>query len=258
METSSPRWAVTLFGTDADRIREAAATSLAETEDAMLSAHAVGRSKHQFAASGARMTNQFERLLDNIMELDIPGTRVVEHLAVFYKLVLVHDVLLFPYRADTKERVEPSDKWPKKVSKIVRELFAFAPERRWETPSLFETGADNKVELRATLASLPESTQLVLVPYVMNLSGLRAAWWGQAALAGKGSLLQWVHKPESLLSQNQTRATGVPPYSAHSFDAGDMPEAKMTVRSDAERKFNVPPVTEQEASHSDVIENNEG
>lgn len=258
MEKITPPWAVSLFGKeDAHRIAEAVVMSLLATENAMLNTHAQAESKLQFAAAGARMTNQFDQLVKHINALDIPNTRIVERLGVWYKLVIVHDVLLFPYRDDTKERAEPGGKWPKKVTKIVRELFTFSPAPSWETPTLDGMEDDEKIEVRKALASLIPTPQLVLIPYVMNLSGVRQVWWGQGAMLNSSGELEWVGGPESLLSVGKAKPTRVSEQAA-GFDTGDLPETEITIRPEADRKRNVPPSTERESADADAAENDEG
>ncbi|WP_329087960.1 hypothetical protein [Streptosporangium sp. NBC_01469] len=258
MEKITPPWAVSLFGEeDASRIAEAVVMSLLATENAMLNTHAQAESKRQFAAAGARMTNQFDQLVKNITDLKIPNTYIVERLGVWYELVVVHDVLLFPYRDDTKDRAEPGDKWPKKVTKIVRELFTFSPAPSWEAPPLEGMEDDDKIEVRKALANLTPSPQLVLIPYVMNLSGARRVWWGQGTMLNSSGELKWVGGPDSLLSAGKPKSTRVPKQAA-GFDTGDLPETEMKIRPEADRKLNVPPTTERESADADTAENDEG
>ncbi|MEU4230031.1 hypothetical protein AB0F17_37550 [Nonomuraea sp. NPDC026600] len=259
MEKLVPPWAAALFGEeDANRILEAIVLSLLATENAMLNTHAQAESKHQFAASGARMTNQFDQLEKYIAALEIPSAQIIDGLGVWYKLVIVHNVVLYPYRADKKERVKPGGKWPKKPTQIVKELFAFSPAPSWEALNLDGMESDEKVNLRAALAKLKPAPQLVLIPYVMNLSGLRQAWWGQAALLTESGELDWVGEPASLLLPVRKAKPSQGAEQAAGFDTGDMPEADMTIRPEADRKRDVPPSAERESPDADTVENDEG
>ncbi|SDI27825.1 hypothetical protein SAMN05421505_1426 [Sinosporangium album] len=258
MEKVAPPWAVSLFGEeDADRIAEAVIMSLLATENAMLNTHAQAESTLQFAAAGARMTNQFDQLVKHVNALEIPNTHIVERLRVWYKLVVVHNVLLFPYRDDTKERAKPGARWPKKVTHIVKELFTFSPASSWEAPTLDGMEDNEKIEVREALARLAPTPQLVLIPYVMNLSGVQQAWWGQAALLTDSGELEWVGEPASLLPAGKAKSTDASNQSAN-FDTGDLPEAEIRLRPEADRKRNVPPITERESAEADTTENNEG
>ncbi|WP_406112867.1 hypothetical protein [Kitasatospora purpeofusca] len=195
------------------------------------------------------MTNQYERLVDCIVDLGIEGTERVKP-GTFYELVLVRNTLLYPYQVDG-EQAEPGSKWPKKLSAVVRELFdiADAPDHpRWIADTLVELQPGQLV-VRRSLADLAERDPkpgLVLIPYQMTLSGLHRAWWGQARLVDGAGSLQWVTEASLLTTGPIRRLTSVPkqPDAVAGFDSGTMPEVPLSSRSDAVRQRGDEPLTE--------------
>lgn len=244
-----PAWGRRRFGDDAAAIQGAVWEALKDTEEATLDVQAVARSNKRFAAGGARMTNQFERLVERIVDLGIEGTEVVKT-GTWYDLALVHNTLLYPVRAEV-DGDEPDDQWPlKQVSHLVQELFAAtdSSSRRWVEDTL--SGLEMpELELRPSLAELASRDphpRLVLIVFEMDSSGLKRVWWGQADLLDGTGTLRWVTE-RSLL----TGPLGTPLFLAGSgieddrFDSGALPEVPMAGRSDAERKQDVPPKTEK-------------
>ncbi|MFJ5882615.1 hypothetical protein [Kitasatospora cineracea] len=267
MSEANSLWSAALFGADTLRIQGAVETGLLDTRDAMLDVHAVARSGKQYAAAGARMTNQFDRVAEHVLDLGIEGTRLVP-VGTFYELVLVRNTLLYPFRIDTQKRSEPGEKWPRKITKIVAELFsAFGPEARWTEEALPGVGVEPpEPDLRRSLAALAELSPrpaLVLIPYVMNLSGLHGAWWGQASLLDGAGHLDWASRFTALSVEQPSRLTAVPqPRTTQAvFDSGELPQVQLATRSDADRsmirKLDLPVQTEQDASESDTAKSDE-
>ncbi|MBV9022517.1 MAG: hypothetical protein JO362_01635 [Streptomycetaceae bacterium] len=267
MSEGNPLWSAALFGQDALRIQGAVEAGLLDTRDAMLDVHAVARSGKQYAAAGARMTNQFDRVAEHVLGLEIDGTRMVP-VGTFYELVLVRNILLYPFRIDTQKRSDPGEKWPRKITKIVAELFsAFGPQARWAEEALPGIGVEPpEPDLRRSLAELAELSPrpaLVLIPYVMNLSGLHGAWWGQANLLDGAGHLDWASRFTALSVEQHGRPASVPqPRAAQPvFDSGELPHVMLATRSDAERnmirKLDLPVKTEHEASESDTAKSDE-
>ena len=257
-----PAWASARFGEDAPGLRLAIQMGLLDTETAMLESHVAGRSEHKFAAGAARMTNQYDRIAEHVLDLRIPGTELIKP-GTFYKLALVHNTLLYPYRVDDVDGFEPGDKWPRKMSGVMRELFALAetPAPRWVADLLVEFEEPEQV-FRRSLAELAERDPragLVLIPYEMNMSGLQRAWWGQANLLDEAGNLHWVTEKSLLTTSAGPRLASVPDQRAgDGFAFGDLPEVAVSTRSAAARATGVPPQSETEYDASvDAAEGNE-
>ncbi|TXS37123.1 hypothetical protein [Streptomyces sp. OR43] len=245
-----PSWASGRFGEDVAGLRLAIQMGLLDTESAMLESHLAGRSKHKFAAGAARMTNQYDRIAEHVLDLGIPGTELIKP-GTFYELVLVHNTILCPYRVDSVDGFEPGDKWPKKLSLVMRELFALtdAPAPRWIADPLVEVEG-LELLLRRSLADLAQRDPrpgLVLIPYEMNMSGLQRAWWGQANLLDDAGNLQWVTEKSLLTTGAESRIYAVPNQRAgDNFASGDLPEVALSTRSEAARATGTPPQSETE------------
>lgn len=257
-----PAWATARFGEDASGLRLAIQMGLLDTETAMLESHVAGRSEHRFVAGAARMTNQYDRIAEHVLDLGIPGTELIKP-GTFYRLVLVHNTLLYPYRVDDVDGFEPGDKWPKKLSGVMRELFALAevPAPRWVADPLVEV-EEPELVFRKSLAELAERDPrpgLVLIPYEMNLSGLQRAWWGQANLLDEAGNLHWVTEKSLLTTGAGARLVAVPDQRAgDGFASGDLPEVAVSTRSAAARATGVPPQSETEYDASvDAAEGDE-
>ncbi|WP_149182308.1 hypothetical protein [Streptomyces sp. TRM49041] len=264
MDSSTPQWALRQYGDDADAIGVAAWKALEDTEEAVLDVRAVARSKHGFASGGARMTNQYERLIEHILDLGIEGTEIVKT-GSWYRLPLVHDTVLFPVCAEV-DGTEPPSHWPRgrDLSKLVQEIFAAtSPEAKfWISDPI--PGLDvAELVLRPSLAELAARDprpELVLVWYEMNRSGLKRAWWGKAELLDESGNLRWLTERSLLTAPERTPLFAIPDRDADDrFDSGDLPEVPMTGRSDEERKLGTPPTTEvAEATEEDSAESDEG
>jgi hypothetical protein len=263
MPGESPVWSAAVFGQDTLRIQEAVEAGLLDTRDAMLDVHAVARSGKQYAAAGARMTNQFDRVAERVLDLGIEGARMVP-VGTFYELALVHNALLYPFRIDTQKRADPGERWPRKISKIVAELFAaFGPRADWAADAIPGIGVEApEPDLRRSLAQLAEldpRPALVLIPYVMNLSGLQGAWWGQASLRDREGHLDWASRFTALATEKPGRLVSLPQPRAvqAGFDSDELPTVSMATRPAVERLRDLAPQTEHEASESDAAESDE-
>ncbi len=105
---------------------------------------------------------------------------------------------------------------------------------------------------RAALATVPQGTQLVLVPFACNASELLEAYWGIAAL-GMNRHLEWTTDPEPLhLPQSVTsytlRPISIPNQAtAHtSFADGTEPALTLSSRTASDQALHVPVQTEAE------------
>ncbi|MEU3881777.1 hypothetical protein [Streptomyces californicus] len=264
MTSSTPSWARKQYGDDADAIGGAVWDALKDTEEAALDVRSVARSRHGFASGGARMTNQYERLIDHVLALGIDGTEIVKT-GTWYRLALVHNTVLFPVCADV-DGTEPPSRWPQSrgLSKLVTEIFAAtSPEAKfWISDTI--PGLDvPELVLRPSLAELASRDprpELVLVWYEMDRSSLQRAWWGKAELLDDSGNLRWITERSLLTAPERTHMFAVrDEHTDERFDSGDLPEVPMTGRSDEERKLDIPPTTEAaDTTEEDSAESDEG
>ncbi|MET9842001.1 hypothetical protein ABZZ01_30075 [Streptomyces virginiae] len=262
MDSSTPQWARRQYGDDADVVSGAVWDALKDTEEAALDVRSVARSGHGFAPGSARMTNQYERLIDHILALGIEGTEIVKT-GTWYRLALVHNTVLFPVCADV-DGMEPPSHWPqgRGLSKLVQEIFAAtSPEAKfWISDSIPGLEVPELV-LRPSLAELASRDprpELVLVWYEMDRSGLKRAWWGKAELLDETGNLRWVTE-RSLLTAPAPLFAVRDQDTDDRFDSGDLPEVPMSGRSDEERKLGIPPTTEAaDTTEEDSAESDEG
>ncbi|MCK9871426.1 hypothetical protein MRI28_17575 [Nocardiopsis dassonvillei] len=260
-------WSLSLFDADtASRLAGAIAAAFAETLEVVQTVHVEGLSEYEYAASGARRTNQYKRLESHILRLELPDTFVVQPRGEPYALVVVGGAILYPYCVGKKRLDRPLDKWPRKLSGVVRELFTLSRGTGWSQPTLDGIGLDDgaEVSLRPGLANLPEGTRLVLIPYTMSpTSGLLQVWWGEASLADDRGALAWSRGPEELqVTKTEGRFAARPELiadtqAATAFDSGDLPEVPLSTRPIADRNLDVPPTTEPQPTEPKSKENDE-
>lgn len=261
MNSSTAGWARGFFGDDAEVVGQAVWNALTDTSEAMLDVQAVARSKRRFASGGARMTNQYEQLVDRILDLGIEGTEVVKT-GTWYRLPLVHNCVLYPVRAEV-DGDEPGNQWPRNLSGVVQDLFAITDTKsqRWVAEPLVDADLP-PVEVRPSLLDLAARDprpRLVLVIYEMDLSGLKRVWWGQADLLDDAGTLGWVTE-RSLLTAPQRGGLFALPSSTEDdrFDSGDLPEVPMAGRPESDRNLNVPPTIEKaDDTEGDTAESDE-
>ncbi|PSK88722.1 hypothetical protein CLV63_1298 [Murinocardiopsis flavida] len=254
MKIPPAEWSTARFGENAAALARALGDGLSDMQDAVLNTQGSARSKTRFASGQARMTNQHERLTEKVMALGLPDTFTVRPDRAFYELVVVGDALFLPYCDGAAAQTAPNSAWPKRtMSGIVKELFTFALPAQWVQDPFEAFEAEPEVERSPSLASLPENTRLVLVPYTMNLSGLLQAWWGEAALLDDTGALEWKSVPEQLpvrpadtIVREALRDAAPAGTVGDRFDAGDLPEVALSPRRDGDRQLEVPPVSEIE------------
>lgn len=192
----------------------------------------------------ARYRGAFERVSDQLE--DLPGAQLVKPNGFQFDLVRVGNGLLYPFCFSKKDANVRAARI-QNVWSVIRELFAFAPLS--EQADLFGGYAfdPSAVELRPRLAALPEGTRLVLVPFACNAAGLLKPYWGVAALADESGTLEWNIDPEPLpLPDAPTPKLTIPQQLAGhpGFDEGEQPMVALAPRPDAERKLDIPPVSE--------------
>ncbi|MFE7932958.1 hypothetical protein ACFU6S_30420 [Streptomyces sp. NPDC057456] len=191
-----------------------------------------------------RYRGAFERVSEELA--DLPGAQLVKPNGFQFELVRIGNGLLYPFCFSKKDSNVRAARI-QNVWSVIRELFAFAPPP--EQVDLFGEYAfdPTAVELRPRLAALPTGTRLVLVPFACNAAGLLKPYWGVAALADGSGTLDWVIDPEPLpLPAAATPKLTIPQQlTGHpGFDEGAQPIVALAPRPDAERKLDVPPVSE--------------
>ncbi|MEJ8643290.1 hypothetical protein [Streptomyces sp. NBC_00239] len=198
-----------------------------------------------------RWQNQYERLQDELKEL--PGARAVQPFGFPFELMLIGNGLLYPFRYSKTKSDVRSARIPSQ-SRLVQELFTFAPApKHAQDPFDLDFGPTvSTAEPRGALATVPQGTQLILVPFACNASELLEAYWGIAAL-GVNRQLEWATDPEALhLPQSVTSYTPQPisipsQATAHtSFADGTEPTLTLSSRTASDRALQVPAQTEAE------------
>ncbi|MFD4256436.1 hypothetical protein ACFWR9_02100 [Streptomyces sp. NPDC058534] len=255
MSTSLSPWATEVFGEQAQPVRTLLGQALRNMQANAQAAHAQAESRTNHTFGTSRWQNQFERLQDELM--DLPGATPVKPFGFPFELMLVRGGLLFPFlysktKADVRKARIPSE------SLLVKELFTFAPEPQHVQGEFdLDLGvAADVVEPRGGLATLPEGTRLVLVPFACNTSELLEAHWGIASL-GENRRLMWATEPETLelpqsVTPHRTRLTGIPEQAGASelqgttFADGSEPTLTLSSRAASDRHRAVPPQTEAE------------
>ncbi|QKV70001.1 hypothetical protein HUT13_15370 [Streptomyces harbinensis] len=258
MERYVPGWVAARFGKHASDVQDAVWRSLEETASAVADVRAVSRNKKGFAPGGERAVDQFDLLIEQLLDLDIEGTEVVR-VGTWYQLPLILDTLIYPVL--TRDIDLHEDRWPRRqVSALVQEIFAATKAgRRWIAEPL--DGLQLAGGLRSSLADLAARSPrpgLVLVVYEMDQSGLKRAVWGEAELRDESGRLRWL-TDRSLLSAPPTVAPlALVDGENARFDSGALPQLPMSGRSQAEQKSDTPAIIEQaDESESDVAESDE-
>ncbi|MFD5234294.1 hypothetical protein ACFWJ5_38440 [Streptomyces qaidamensis] len=246
MEIPASAWAIELFNDEEtarevrDRIGQALVDMQANARSSQQDADVSSTQVHGVA----RYRGAFERVSEELAGL--PGAQLVKPNGFQFDLVRIGNGLLYPFCFSKKDSNVRSARI-QNVWSVIRELFAFAPPS--EQADLFGGyGFDpSAVELRPRLAALPKGTRLVLVPFACNAAGLLKPYWGVAALADESGTLEWVIDPEPLPLPDAPKAKLTIPQqlAGHpGFDEGEQPIVALAPRPGAERKLDLPPVSE--------------
>ncbi|MCM2428857.1 hypothetical protein [Streptomyces sp. RKAG337] len=263
MSGSVSPWATDVFGKQAPAVHLLLGQALRNMQANAQAAQeqADSRTNHTYGAS--RWQNQFERVQDELT--DLPGAVPVHPFGFPFELMLVGRGLIYPFlysktKADVRTARIPHE------SRLVKELFTFAPEPK-HLQDAFDFGLEGTAvmaEPRGGLATVPQGTRLVLVPFACNASELLEAHWGIAAL-GEGRHLQWATAPEPLVlphtvTAHESRLTSVPKQSAASgrrhtsFAEGSQPSLTLSSRATTDRLLDVPPQSEPETAEDRASE----
>lgn len=231
-------WTHGLFGNvKPDEVRRRIGQALRDMNDNARNSQAGAGVKRRSPYGAARYTNCHERLHEQFDKVKgayriKPGNRFG------YDLVVVGKALLYPFCFAKKDQDIHTAKIPNVHPGIVQ-LFEFAPDPPPVVDLFGEHRFDLGVAEPSRLGTLPEDTQLVLIPFACNDSGLLKPYWGIAALADDTGTLAWITDPEAL----PTPATATPrnlslvsPQAPApdliSFDAGAEPVANMSPKPD--------------------------
>ncbi|MFG2387750.1 hypothetical protein ACGFYF_02580 [Streptomyces lavendulae] len=251
MSVPQSPWATDVFGDQAAAVRLGVGQGLRNMQANAQAAQDQTASRTTRTYGSSRYENQYERLQDELK--DLPGARPVQPFGFSYELMLIGNGLLYPFRYSKTKSDVRSARIPSE-SRLVRELFTFAPApKHTQDPFDLDFGpAAPTAEPRGALATVPQGTQLILVPFACNASELLEAYWGIAAL-GANRRLEWTTDPEPLhLPQAVTSYTSRPisiPHqiTAHtSFADGTEPTLTLSSRTASDRALHVPARTEAE------------
>ncbi|MFJ5806803.1 hypothetical protein [Streptomyces sp. NPDC093093] len=251
MGMPSSSWTTDVFGNQAAAVRLAVGQGLRNLQANAQAAQEQTASRTTRSYGTSRYENQYERLQDELK--DLPGARAVQPFGFSYELMLIGNGLLYPFRYSKTKSDVRSARIPSQ-SRLVQELFTFAPApKHTQDPFDLDFGPTvQTAEPRGALATVPQGTRLILVPFACNASELLEAYWGIAAL-GMNRQLEWNTDPEPLnLPQSVTsytlRPISIPSQAtAHtSFADGTEPTLTLSSRTASDRALQVPARTEAE------------
>ncbi|MFD9630024.1 hypothetical protein [Streptomyces violascens] len=239
-------WASELFKGEqtARDVRERIGQALLDMQDNARASQAIADVSSSQVHGVSRYRGAFERVSEQLE--DLPGAQLVKPNGFQFNLVRIGNGLLYPFcfaKRDANVRTARIQN----VWSVIRELFAFAPPSAQADLFGQYTFDPSTVALRPRLAALPEDTRLVLVPFACNAAGLLKPYWGVAALADETGTLEWTIDPEPLpLPDVRTPKLTIPQQVVGhpGFDEGEQPLVVLAPRPDAERKLDVPPVSE--------------
>ncbi|MFD9428317.1 MULTISPECIES: hypothetical protein [unclassified Streptomyces] len=251
MSMPSSLWTTDVFGEQAADARCRVGQGLRNMQANAQAAQEQAASRTTRVYGTSRYENQYERLQDELKQ--VPGARAVKPFGFSYELMLIGKGLIYPFRySNTKSDVR-SARIPSQ-SRLVRELFTFAPApKHTQVPFDLDFGPAVPIaEPRGALATVPEGTQLVLVPFACNASELLEAYWGIAAL-GMNRQLEWATDPEPLHLPQEVTSYTLRPISipgqvtAHTgFAEGLEPTLTLSSRAASDQALHVPVQTEAE------------
>ncbi|HZF88909.1 hypothetical protein [Streptomyces sp.] len=257
-------WATEVFGKQALAVRVGLGQALRNMQANAQAAQEQTDSRTNHTYGSARWQGQFERVWEELK--DLPGAVPVKPFGFPFELVIVGRGLIYPFLySKTKSDVRTA-RIPRE-SRLVRELFTFAPEPAhvqdaFDFDGFGESG--EVVEPRGALASVPSGTRLILVPFACNASELLEAHWGIAAL-GAERRLEWETDPERLplpdtVTSHGQRLMTIPkqPTASEleltSFDGGAEPTLTLSSRANVDQQPDVPPLTEAEPAYDQTSE----
>ncbi|MFF8484685.1 hypothetical protein [Streptomyces antibioticus] len=264
MSVHLPSWTTDVFGKQAPAVRVGLGQALRNMQANAQAAQEQTDSRTNHTYGSARWQGQFERVREELK--DLPGVTPVKPFGFPFELMIVGNGLLYPFLySKTKSDVRTA-RIPRE-SRLVKELFSFAPPPTHEQGAFELDGLDESAEVvepRGGLAAVPPGTQLVLVPFACNASELLEAHWGRAAL-GAERRLEWATLPEPLplpdtVTFHGHRLGTIPKQATSSereltsFDGGAQPTFTLSSRASIDQQRDVPPLTEAEPAADQTSE----
>lgn len=215
-ELSPPSpWARQRFGAAAQPLRAAIPLALQEAQRRALAAHLAGELESRDAYGGPLAVMQHEELARHTMGID--GVRTVKPPSHSrYRLVVVGDVVLYPWRYASDARDFERAQLRRPVSELRKDLLALTeeppPPPEWTLDQAELTEDERMAEYedeKALRRDLVEAGRTVLIAYASNPeSGLLRVVWGDAELVDdERGTLRWTH-PEDLPLPAQRKTSG--------------------------------------------------
>lgn len=189
------KWAVKRFGALASELMERIPTALAAAVERQLEAHHAARLRTLHAYGGA-WPAPYEELAEHLGNLD--GAQVARPTGASFRLVVVNNVLLVPFRYAEDLTTELTDpKVGQQLNKTCRLLLRrFGPPPKHEQPTLNDSWfreEDAYADADSDLLGDVHPDTIVVIFYVSNAdAGLLEVGWGEAELSLGGSL-HWHH-----------------------------------------------------------------
>lgn len=189
-------WALERFGDTAETLMREIPAALRDAHNRALKAYqglAVGTNE----AYGLIWLAQHEELVSRLSGIE--GTKVIKPKGARYELVMIGNVVLYPWRYADETR-QPLEYARMKPSDVRRNLLALA-ERPSDDQLTLDTVEVDDAELNAeyeqvrqALLEMAASVRLVVVAYASNpRSGILTVEWGDASQADDEGHLDWIY-----------------------------------------------------------------
>lgn len=190
-------WAQERFGDVAGNLRPEIPAALLAAHKRALDAH-LGLGLKTNEAYGLIWKAQHEELVARLRGFQ--GARIFKPKGARYELVMIGNVVLYPWRYADGTQV-PLEYARMKLSDIRRALLSLADETAADEQLPLESAAIADEELNAEreqaqddFRRLAESLRVVFIAYASNPhAGLISAEWGDAAQADEDGHLKWTH-----------------------------------------------------------------
>jgi hypothetical protein len=201
-------WAQKRFGDAADALRQEIPAALLAAHKRALDSHA-GLGLKTNEAYGLIWLAQHEELVARLRGLE--GARVFKPKGARYELVMIGNVVIYPWRYADGTQV-PLEDARMTLSDIRRALLGLADETAADEQLPLESATVPDEELEAErdqaqddLRQLAASLRVVFVAYASNpRSGILSTEWGDAAQADKDGRLKWTyHEPLPVLAAEE-------------------------------------------------------
>jgi hypothetical protein len=229
------------FGDDAAVVRQAVVDATAEAHERGLAAQEVSGLPTKQPYGGVWPV-KFLALVQRLAVL--PSAYVVRPPGAPYRLVVVNDRLLLPFRHATA-LTKPVETEAQVTTQLARDL-SKALSGAEPTPTLFDEVVGGLVPARPEVSYVPPETKIIYLPFVSNADTdrLLGLWWGEATSDEDGHLT-WTYLEELPVSAappasgswsvGWPRPLPLPSApgggSAQGFGEGELPDLDVTRRS---------------------------